>query len=407
VSSPRAIAYVTDLEGRWEKLEAFVRDNPDVSLDAGGRLQVRDGAVFVFGGDAVDRGAHGRRLDQPDRVVLIAGNRDLNKLRLARELHGHPPDSTPDELRRGPRAPLLRWILERTMGASQAFGHRKVELAATGAPADDEAVAASFLDDVADGGPLAAYLAECQLGFIEGSTLVLHGAVTAESLGVVPYGAPRTTDPRAWVERLNAFCRSQVAAFLGASPAERTGPRPAWQPIVDYQAPVRGRGANQASVVYDRPVDGAGRPCLPEPDVVRTLVDAGLARVLLGHTPSGDCPALLRAPGFAQVLADNSYGRIETGSQVRVSPDGEVTGAGQTVLDDGTRTSVRWTLPPDHSGPLGLRDPEGTLVKGRLASGELLLFRYLGRPGHVTQTASPEDAVASRSLTPPWPDDRP
>lgn len=416
MTAPRALSYVTDVEGRWEKLEGFTRDNPDVTLDREGRLQVRDGALFVFGGDAVDRGPHSRRLvaalldakrRQPDRVVLIAGNRDINKLRLARELHGLPPRMIPDDLRRGPRGPLLRWILEKTMGAAQAFEHRRAELVATGQPSDDEAVATSFADDVAEGGPLAAYLAECQLGVLVpaadgGQTLVVHGAVTPENLGVVPGEARATPDDvPGWIERLNRFYTSQLQLFLGASPKERLGDRPAWRPIVDYQAPILGTQQNQASVIYGRPTDARGNPHLPGPDVVRRLKAAGVRRVLVGHTPAGDCPALIRAPGLTLVMADNSYGRVEGGSRVRVDADGALTASGLTVLDDGTRAEVVTTL--DEASPLGLRDETGALVKARLARGDYLLFKALGGHGRLEQTAAASEELARRRLDHPWP----
>ena len=54
-------AYITDIEGQWQKLEDFTRGNALVQLD-GSRIVLADDALFVFGGDAVDRGAHGRRL---------------------------------------------------------------------------------------------------------------------------------------------------------------------------------------------------------------------------------------------------------------------------------------------------------------------------------------------------------
>src|SRR5437868_1676624 len=88
------VAYVTDVEGMWTRLESFCADNDIVSLDNDGRLVVKDGATFVFGGDAIDRGPWSRRIvrtlleaktRQPSQVVMLAGNRDLNKLRLARE----------------------------------------------------------------------------------------------------------------------------------------------------------------------------------------------------------------------------------------------------------------------------------------------------------------------------------
>lgn len=58
-------------------------------------LKLRDGCEFVYGGDAVDKGIGDLRFVRamlglkhryPDRVHLIVGNRDCNKLRLATEL---------------------------------------------------------------------------------------------------------------------------------------------------------------------------------------------------------------------------------------------------------------------------------------------------------------------------------
>src|ERR1700691_4297257 len=116
------IAYLTDVEGQWEKVDTFCAGNPLVTLE-GDDLVLATGVTFVFGGDAVDRGPHGRRTvaclsrakrRYGDRVVLLAGNRDINKIRLARELAGHPPARAPHGLE---GAALLRWIFAHTMGA--------------------------------------------------------------------------------------------------------------------------------------------------------------------------------------------------------------------------------------------------------------------------------------------------
>ena len=119
------IAYVTDLEGRWDKLTTFVAGNPHVSL-VDGALVLAEGVTFVFGGDAIDRGPAGRRIVElllaarrtyGDRVILLAGNRDINKLRLVHELDAH-----------GGRGDRLRWIFANTMGAGKAFDFRAVPI---------------------------------------------------------------------------------------------------------------------------------------------------------------------------------------------------------------------------------------------------------------------------------------
>src|SRR5262249_33902485 len=72
------------------------------------------------------------RRDYGERVVLLAGNRDINKLRLVRELTGAPPPGAPAS---GTRGALLRSIFANTMGAPDAFAHRGAELGACAAAA--------------------------------------------------------------------------------------------------------------------------------------------------------------------------------------------------------------------------------------------------------------------------------
>ncbi|MCW5804608.1 MAG: metallophosphoesterase [Deltaproteobacteria bacterium] len=388
------IAYLTDVEGRWDKLMSFVDGNPLVWLE-GGRLRLADGATFVFGGDAVDRGAHARRIVDlllaakrvyGERVVLIAGNRDINKLRLVRELGGAPPPKAPTGTTRGE---LFRWILAHTMGAPKAFGHRAGELSATGEPADDDAVVDSYLADLAPGGPLRAYLEACCLGYRHGATLFLHGGVTDDNFGVVPNLGARLADVDAWLAALDRFYRDELATFaLGGDPAE----------LIAYQRARPGMRDNPFSVVYARPTDADLNPHLPGEDVVARLRRGGIGRVVVGHTPSGDCPAVVRDGDFELVLADNSYGRIELGSQVAIS-DGELRIRATTELDDGTRAAVDFaTARGDRDAPLGRRDATtGRLVKARLDAATYLLFR--GLPQYrVEQVAAPAAEVTGYPL---------
>ena len=95
------LGFLTDIEGNMAYLERYV----DISkvlrwgeCEAGRRrLELIDPTrhYFVHGGDLFDKGPHDERLSallvdlkrrHPDRVVLLMGNRDINKLRLAAEL---------------------------------------------------------------------------------------------------------------------------------------------------------------------------------------------------------------------------------------------------------------------------------------------------------------------------------
>jgi len=402
------VAYLTDVEGLWPKLESFVQGNPWVSLDHEGRLRVAPGAFFVFGGDAIDRGAHGRRivaalldvkLRQPDQVILLAGNRDINKLRLLRELSGFPPQRTPDEIRRAPRPELLRWILSNTMGAALAFEGRQRELVDGGGDGDGEAVVESFLADLTPQGDLTRYLACCQLAFRCGLNLFVHGSVTPENLGRVP-GLPSPVDGvDAWVDALNRWYHQQIDAYLDP-PASLQGDPP-WSPLVAYQAPLPGTKLNQTSVVYARPTDDAGNPALPPRAVVEDLRRDGIHRVIVGHSPVGDCPALLRTEDFEFLLADNSYSPVESGSRVLIRGE-QVESEGPSRVGGGER--VRIDLRLGESSPVGLRLVEGGhLVKGQLSSGDFLLHRSL--PGfRVEHRILPAYELRRLALQEPWGD---
>jgi hypothetical protein len=393
------LAYLTDVEGQWEKLTTFCAGNRLVALE-GDDLVVADGATFVFGGDAVDRGPHGRRAvacltrakrRYGDRVVLLAGNRDINKLRLARELRGHPPARAPLGLAGGA---LLRWILAGTMGAKEAFEHRRTELGG----ADDDAVVQSYLDDVAGDGPLTEYLGLCQLAYRSGATLFVHGGLGEESLGAVPGVAARTADVDAWAALLNAWYEAQIAAFVAG--ARETDGTPSWQPVIAYQAPLPGHKINPGSVVYGRLADEHNDPRLPPVRVVSRLRAAGVRRLVVGHTPSGDTPSILRDPacGFELIMADNSYSRVTSGSRVLLDDDAAHV-SGRAVLDDGRQVEVAFTLALDDDvSPIGLRARAGGhLLKAPLPGGEVLGFRYL--PGY---TFEQRPLAAPGEVAPPY-----
>lgn len=402
-----ALAYLTDVEGHWEKLVDFATDNPLVSLDAHDRIVVADDARFVFGGDSVDRGPAGRRVVEalidakqrhPDRVFLIAGNRDINKLRLHRELSGHPPSRAPAAL---PRPELLRWIFAHTMGAADAFAMRQRELVKTAQPAGDEDVVASFVADVAPDGAMWRYLELAELALALDDTLIVHGGISDQSLGHVPGSDVHHADALAWIDALNAWYRAQLAAFR-RDPMSQT----AWQPLITYQAPVAGTNDNPASVVYRRMLDDSQRPMLPSCTARATLAKAGIRRLLVGHTPMGDVPTIVRtgrddAAPFEMVMADNSYSRRERGSVVRCEPRGALAVRGRARLDDGTDVDVHGTLErEDDVSPLGKHDAAtGEIVKGSLPDGRWHLFRHIANR-QVEQRAISNEELAARRVVP-------
>ncbi len=411
------VAYVTDIEGSWDKLRSFCDDNPRVALDAHDAIALRDGVTLVFGGDAIDRGPWSRKVVRtllaakaryPDRVVLLAGNRDLNKMRLVRELAGHPSKKAPPEIAAAAPPVLLKWLMQHTMGAQDAFAFRQAELAYERLPCDDDDVTLSFLTDLEPDHDLGRYLKACQLSYRSGCTLFVHGGIAREALTSVPdcdVVQLAHWEVDRWMRQLEAFYREQVDAF--SARAMTSDGRPAWEPAIIYQAPRKGHKTNPGSVVYGRMSDDLNNPVLPSPDVIDALQRCGVHRVVVGHTPSGDVPTVVRttrAQPFEVVTADNSRGRTALASQLVVR-DAGIQWRGTVVADTLETIEMMMQLPRTmRDSPVGKRTAGGELVVGRSRAG-WHLFRYL--PGYaVAQRVVPSvgpvgDATPPLTTAPP------
>ena len=305
-SRPLRVSFVTDIEGdvdfffRYVSIstvittckEQFTRSarshetltSDDVASFQLDFLPQEDGKEphFVFGGDLFDHGPGDLRLAEalvkfkcryPDRVHLIAGNRDLNKLRLLSELdsnvlelpathpgifypywqqakytttlsqfldqHGKsqgnasgnaskygPLDFVPKSWRNGPGmqpnsdeanpsfVDRLRWILRHTMGAANAFENRRHELEIIqGGHISDADVFKSFRDSVAQGGVVRDYLEQTQLMLILGDTMFLHGALRDENLGRVPSSQTAHTNAHQWCQALNQWHSEELRSW--------------------------------------------------------------------------------------------------------------------------------------------------------------------------------------------------
>ena len=98
------VSYLTDVEGNLDYFNRFVRISEALSYEENSprrALRLEDGFAFVFGGDLFDKGSGDIRLCRllcdlkeryPNRVYLLGGNRDLNKLRISAELSRSPDE---------------------------------------------------------------------------------------------------------------------------------------------------------------------------------------------------------------------------------------------------------------------------------------------------------------------------
>ena len=375
------LAYVTDVEGNLAYFERWVALNSAlIFYDESNALELRTpNTHFVYGGDVQDLGAGGLRLARqlvalkrrhPTRVHLLAGNRDLNKFRFTAELsdadlrrdaasiprpHWSAKLPTLSEhlaavSKPDSRAERLKYILHHTLGCPKTFEHRRTELALLqgGGDISDDAVVASFRDEVAAGkdGALRSYLEVAELAAIVGNTLFVHGAVDRRTMRAVP----RVPGVRfevcspdlefdfydsvaEWAAALNAALRRGLADHAARPEwdAERTTRGGEALAAFQNRCAVAGRsvvsnayssgGAWPSAAVQAESNAKAARAekdplqwegVLSDPrdmSVAEWLRASGIRRVCVGHKPSGDSPAVLSSDytGVEIISADTSY----------------------------------------------------------------------------------------------------
>ena len=222
------LEYFTDIEGNYSYFQSLVARSSVLHTDPDGALALREQCFLVFGGDVCDRGSGDIRITKaltalkrryPERVVLIAGNRDVCKLRFGSEMQ---PDEEPgagdvhwdykfatyltDRGLTADRISGCKWLLctmgcESLRGRTLTFELRRQELSLLGMNADDSAVAESFFASVdpASADPwLLEYLRECDLVAIVGDCMFVHSGFDKASLAAAdvvqppppPYNVP-------------------------------------------------------------------------------------------------------------------------------------------------------------------------------------------------------------------------
>ena len=384
------VAYVTDVEGNLDYFDRWVARSsvlkytePDV-LDF-----THDSAYFVFGGDAMDRGDGGMRFTRrlvalkkryPSRVFLLAGNRDLNKVRFTSEFSESDLKRDPRDIpgpHWDPKAPTLytylsevaeargepggasavdsrtermHYYLRHTLGCPNTFEGRRHELAVLGEaaePVSDTAVVDSLIADILPGGVLRSYLEHACIACVLGNTIFVHGAIDANAVGLVPDDGTRFFNPPApqpmrrvhdvheWVGEMNGVLQRGLAANIARPDWDASRTTRGGEVLMAMQNRCAMYGRTLVSSCYadGGTVTSPGAPAarakitaglaesgdallterwLSDPrdtTVADWLLRAGIRRIVVGHKPSGDSPAVLSAAatGVEVISADTSY----------------------------------------------------------------------------------------------------
>ena len=258
---------------------------------------------------------------------------------------------TLDEL--NTRVNRLKYMLKHTLGCPDTFQFRRQELAilqdVSESIIDDEAVVDSFLFEVADPeGSLRQYMEVADVAVVLGHTLFCHGAVDANTMKYVPRDDSKFENPNNkpppgamidnvydWTQALNRYLKKgledhQQRPLWNKERTTRGGEslmalqnRPAmWGRSIVCNC--YGDGgcistdhANQVRMDPERVAQEATNPLVFEAissdpldtTVANWLQAHGIQRVVVGHKPTGDCPAVLSATyhGVEIVSADTSY----------------------------------------------------------------------------------------------------
>lgn len=348
-SEPAAppLAFFSDVEGNMDFFLALVAKCRVLHF-VDGKLEFKHPtAHFCFGGDALDKGIGDIRVTQTlidfkrrnmDRVHLLIGNRDANKLRLGSELSRAFLESDtcwtdaeyPYWLKAGsfPVAKeylarcngnkakaRLMWMLNESMGAPDAFELRRVELKLLNKEHGDNDIVQSFVDQVSPTSPnnfSLQYLELGQLAYLHGNILCVHGGLNETNIGVVPKDTYKGKGQRIqhlpeWVNELNGWASRQIIQYKQNPNTGGTSlSRPAFG-LLDYT--VTGICSDYGLVCQTYlPPKGKGVLQLDE-QTKEYMRKASVNTLVVGHTPCGDCPAIVRNDDILVVMADTSYSK--------------------------------------------------------------------------------------------------
>lgn len=241
------------------------------------------------------------------------------------------------------KANRMRYHLKCDMGSDGEFEFRRQELGILAgftwdSPEeikeiiDDDQVVKSYEETFRPDGLFGEFLKLGQLACFLNGTLIVHGQLIgndfqcskdgiAESVRVVPgptVGEPshKEEDLCDWVVRLNEWYISQIEEWVSC---------PHWKtpPVASSLESWRHRGASGLiaygtpstpwpSVVYCRWLEKNSMPRQYPKRLTEYLLDSKVRRVIVGHTPHGNCPTVIWNDSLPVVMADTSYSAIKS-----------------------------------------------------------------------------------------------
>eukprot|EP00040_Diaphanoeca_grandis_P030919 m.183805 g.183805 ORF g.183805 m.183805 type:complete len:509 (-) comp32168_c4_seq2:40-1566(-) len=423
------IAYWTDVEGSLNYVRRLVQRSKVAFWDDDNEtvLDLKPGCGLVYGGDCFDKGPGDVRIGTmlvdlkrryPDRVVLIIGNRDVNKMRFGAELHAEDlarPAAewikpafhsnslslldywawkgwVADECDHVHR---LKYLLEHTMNSPNAFEFRRQELEILhGYKASDQEVFENFQSSILDGGIYLRYMQHAQLAALIGDTLFVHGAITEKSMGFVPDAKKtlfehhdvtgrETTDSHSvaeWVQEMEDFVGAQLVEFQTDARWDGQRRRRGGEALMTYghNSFMQRRSTMVSSFLKD------GNLAHLSPSVANYLKASGVRRVVVGHQPFGDSPGIIRTtPGLEIICADTSFSD-QTSSDNRGVAHSEVIIAGSSskreahihgTLANGVEIAFDVN---DADAKIGTQLDDETWVKARTVDGDRIGVHAVG-----------------------------
>lgn len=230
----RNVTYVSDVEGQWDYFCNFVEHSKGLNFTNQAEphlrreaemleLELEDGWHFVYGGDACDKGSGTLRFLEaivslkkkvPDRVHILLGNGDFNRLRWTGDLIAS--DLVPPK-----EVNVALWQQSGPFEfTDKDFEARREELAHIQGKFAHEIVDAdvmkSYMEGIKAGGWLLEYLMQAQGCVMLGETLFVDGQVIVLTADEATQNQSPEDKERAglemedWCTRLNGWVRTRL-----------------------------------------------------------------------------------------------------------------------------------------------------------------------------------------------------